>query len=395
MAKHDERAGVVRLAQFVLSKLSPGLATLGGFTAARAMCKAAKASFVEKGKETPEPAELDKTLDHTLDMLERMAAGTHVDADEVTKMRSRLLSDVDKARRDSTNGDEDGENPDDDEDPDDEDPAAPGGGGGKRGGGGNTDAFAYDSHTAAWLMDMVRPEKDSRSSKTDSPATPAPTPRRPTRKSVLKWQSGLKLVAGASQSALEGLENLALAPSVPELQAPFCPSFAQMTVPREVQMARQARYSNCSSVNGSEFGGGGGAPPLPDHIPDPSMATQEKLEEATLSWTFDAFAYAARLEYPLATLTWHLLHHSHLIHELKLDKDALEKFLLAVDAAYAAPFCNPAIKVPGWVDDDPCTDDEAADDTAAVGVEYAGSRRNSTGGSSTQSRRSTATRPRG
>jgi hypothetical protein len=40
----------------------------------------------------PAPAELPETLDDTLAMLERMAAGSDVDVNEVATMRRRLLS---------------------------------------------------------------------------------------------------------------------------------------------------------------------------------------------------------------------------------------------------------------------------------------------------------------
>lgn len=65
------------------------------------------------------------------------------------------------------------------------------------------------------------------------------------------------------------------------------------------------------------------------------------MHKATVGWTWDAFSFAADLEYPLATFAKYLLCRSHLVIELNLEEKALDRFLLAVDESYAAPYMNP------------------------------------------------------
>ena len=80
---------------------------------------------------------------------------------------------------------------------------------------------------------------------------------------------------------------------------------------------------------------------------DPISKTQTMLRAASESWSWDAFAYAADQEYPLATLAKFLIAHSHagLTTQLDLDLPALDRFLLAVDALYAGPSVHPAVRV--------------------------------------------------
>ena len=85
-----------------------------------------------------------------------------------------MSADVDKSRRTSYDRDHpSGGNESENEELDDEDGA---GGRISKGGGGKPDAFAYDNHTAAWLMDMVRPEKDvkHKTGVPNSPVGPVP-----------------------------------------------------------------------------------------------------------------------------------------------------------------------------------------------------------------------------
>ena len=69
------------------------------------------------------------------------------------------------------------------------------------------------------------------------------------------------------------------------------------------------------------------------------------LRAAATTWAWDAFAYAADAEYPLATLARFLIVHSGLASSLDLDLASLDRFLLAIDIAYAAPSVNPSVEI--------------------------------------------------
>ena len=78
---------------------------------------------------------------------------------------------------------------------------------------------------------------------------------------------------------------------------------------------------------------------------DPITRTHAMLRAAATTWAWDAFAYAADAEYPLATLARFLIVHSGLASSLDLDLASLDRFLLAIDIAYAAPSVNPAVEI--------------------------------------------------
>ena len=78
----------------------------------------------------------------------------------------------------------------------------------------------------------------------------------------------------------------------------------------------------------------------------PLTYTQNALYDAASCWTWDAFQYAVTQEYPLATLARFLLVESTgLAEKCDLDLPALDRFLLAVDAAYGTPSVNPSVEI--------------------------------------------------
>ena len=100
--------------------------------------------------------------------------------------------------------------------------------------------------------------------------------------------------------------------------------------------------------------GGVGSRPPRDVVPmpweyrrqRPLTYTQNTLYDAASSWAWDAFTYAKTQEYPLATLARFLLvEHSGIAERLGLDLPRLDKFLLAVDCAYASPSVNPSVEI--------------------------------------------------
>ena len=127
----------------------------------------------------------------------------------------------------------------------------------------------------------------------------------------------------------------ALRPLGAELQSPFCP-IGPADLPE--------RYDEGGKLRRRSLEGSGTllaeltSPRTTHRIPPASAATDVHLHQAAVSWTWDAFSYAADLEYPLATFAMYLLRRSHLVMELDLEEEALERFLLAVDESYAPPY---------------------------------------------------------
>ena len=115
----------------------------------------------------------------------------------------------------------------------------------------------------------------------------------------------------------------------------------------------QSPFSNVFDFDEASGMAGTGSKPPREVVPmpweyrsqRPLTYTQNALYDAASLWTWDAFQYAVTQEYPLATLARFLIvESSGLAERLDLDLDSLDRFLLAVDAAYASPSVNPSVK---------------------------------------------------
>jgi cAMP-specific phosphodiesterase 4 len=116
----------------------------------------------------------------------------------------------------------------------------------------------------------------------------------------------------------------------------------------------QSPFSNVFDFEEASGMAGTGSKPPREVVPmpweyrrqRPLTYTQNALYDAASFWTWDAFQYAVTQEYPLATLARFLIvESSGLAERLDLDLDALDRFLLAVDAAYASPSVNPSVEI--------------------------------------------------
>lgn len=304
-----------------MTTLTRGVVTLGKAVVRRVLNRLDDADDPDSSEEHLKHLYDNETMDGALEILGRIAAGSELDLAEVKCMRQRLLSSVDKARNTATksrsersdlslNSDE-----------------------------GNVGAEAaeiYDSHTAAWLMDMVHPGT--------APTTPS-VPNTPSSVGdAWEHSAAAQMKRNSWSGHTDGakLSRKKLVVEVPDLSPIFCPSTSadiwspsvlnKMPSPQVggngsgAQRSRLAQTSSTSLTSSSRF--------------SVKPETDAKMHEATVNWTWDAFSFAADVEYPLATFAMYLLHKSHLIEELLLEEEPLESFLLAVDEAYAAPYVS-------------------------------------------------------